>query len=109
MLCDLVLKSLNENAVLIAMSSPIKSHSDLPHWSLYDEEIAVVRGACVRHRKAACRPRGPTASNLARVAGDPSVHSRSGGSEAALFWAFVGISIAWCVWITLKNALRIFS
>jgi MFS family permease len=28
--------------------------------------------------------------------------------QAALFWAFVGIPLAWGVWITLKNAMRIF-
>jgi MFS family permease len=28
--------------------------------------------------------------------------------KAALFWLFVGIPIGWGVWITLKNALRIF-
>jgi MFS family permease len=28
--------------------------------------------------------------------------------KAALFWAFVGIPLAWGVWTTLKNALRIF-
>jgi MFS family permease len=29
-------------------------------------------------------------------------------ARAALFWAFVGIPLAWGVWITLKNALQIF-
>jgi MFS family permease len=29
-------------------------------------------------------------------------------AKAALFWAFVGIPLAWGVWITLKNALLIF-
>ena len=28
--------------------------------------------------------------------------------QAAIFWAFVGIPLAWGVWITLKNAARIF-
>ena len=28
--------------------------------------------------------------------------------RAALFWCFVGIPIAWGVWITLKNAIVIF-
>jgi MFS family permease len=28
--------------------------------------------------------------------------------KAALFWAFVGIPLAWGVWITLNNALKIF-
>jgi MFS family permease len=28
--------------------------------------------------------------------------------KAALFWAFVGIPLAWGMWTTLKNALRIF-
>lgn len=29
-------------------------------------------------------------------------------AKAALFWAFVGIPLAWGVWTTLKNAMRIF-
>jgi MFS family permease len=29
-------------------------------------------------------------------------------AKAALFWAFVGIPLAWGVWITLKNAAKIF-
>ena len=29
-------------------------------------------------------------------------------AKAALFWAFVGIPLAWGVWVTLKNALAIF-
>jgi len=29
-------------------------------------------------------------------------------AKAALFWAFVGITVAWGAWITLKNAMRIF-
>jgi MFS family permease len=29
-------------------------------------------------------------------------------AKAALFWAFVGIPLAWGVWITLNNAVRIF-
>ena len=28
--------------------------------------------------------------------------------QAAIFWAFVGIPLAWGVWTTLKNAVRIF-
>jgi hypothetical protein len=29
-------------------------------------------------------------------------------AKAVLFWAVVGIPLAWGVWITLKNATRIF-
>jgi MFS family permease len=29
-------------------------------------------------------------------------------AQAALFWAFVGIPLAWGIWITLKNAAKIF-
>jgi hypothetical protein len=29
-------------------------------------------------------------------------------ARAALFWAFVGIPLAWGVWTTLKNAMQIF-
>ncbi len=29
-------------------------------------------------------------------------------ARAAAFWAFVGIPLAWGIWITLQNAMRIF-
>jgi hypothetical protein len=29
-------------------------------------------------------------------------------AQSALFWAFVGIPLAWGIWITLKNAAKIF-
>lgn len=29
-------------------------------------------------------------------------------ATAAAFWAFVGIPLAWGIWITLQNAVRIF-
>jgi hypothetical protein len=29
-------------------------------------------------------------------------------AQAAMFWAFVGIPLAWGVWITVRNSLRIF-
>jgi len=29
-------------------------------------------------------------------------------AKAALFWAFVGIPLAWGVWITLQSAAKIF-
>jgi hypothetical protein len=29
-------------------------------------------------------------------------------AKAALFWAFVGVPVAWDVWITLQSAAKIF-
>jgi MFS family permease len=55
---------------------------------------------------------------LAKLQAQGGAVARSGGSfgigkggldaKAALFWAFVGVPLAWGVWITLKNALQIF-
>jgi hypothetical protein len=51
----------------------------------------------------------------AQGAGAAAVESGSYGigkggldEKAAMFWAFVGIPLAWGVWITLTNALKIF-
>ena len=46
----------------------------------------------------------------AAAAGGGSFGIGKGGldEKAALFWAFVGIPLAWGVWITLTNAMKIF-
>jgi MFS family permease len=58
------------------------------------------------------------AEDVARLQADGAKGAVGGGSfgigkggfdaQAALFWAFVSIPLAWGVWITLKNAARIF-
>jgi MFS family permease len=55
---------------------------------------------------------------VARLHAQDGVVAAAGGSfgigkggldaKAALFWAFVGVPLAWGIWITLKNALKIF-
>jgi MFS family permease len=58
------------------------------------------------------------AEDVAKLQADGAKGAGSGGSfgigkggfdaQAALFWAFAGIPLAWGVWITLKNAAKIF-
>jgi MFS family permease len=58
------------------------------------------------------------AEDVARLQANGPNDAAGGGSfgigkgrfdaQAALFWAFVGIPLAWGVWITLKNAAKIF-
>ena len=66
-----------------------------PKWYMSQEEVAKLQAASAR--SAAATPSG-------------SFGIGKGGLDiqAAVFWAFVGIPLAWGVWITLKNALRIF-
>jgi hypothetical protein len=49
-------------------------------------------------------------ASVAAIAPSGSFGIGKGGldTRAALFWGFVGIPIAWGVWITLKNAIVIF-
>jgi MFS family permease len=66
-----------------------------PKWYMSQEEVAKLQAASAK--TAAATPSG-------------SFGIGKGGLDlqAALFWAFVGIPLAWGVWITLKNALKIF-
>jgi MFS family permease len=66
-----------------------------PKWHMSAEEVAKLQAASAK--TAAASPSGSYGIGL-------------GGLDAkvALFWAFVGIPLAWGVWITLKNAMRIF-
>src|SRR5882672_8905850 len=66
-----------------------------PKWHMSAEEIAKLQAASAR--SAAASPSGSFGIGLGGL-----------DAKAALFWAFVGIPLAWGVWITLKNALRIF-
>ena len=65
-----------------------------PKWYMSQEAVAKLQAATAR--SAAAAPTG-------------SFGIGKGGLDlqAALFWAFVGIPLAWGVWITLKNAVRI--
>ncbi|MGO4713327.1 OFA family MFS transporter [Bradyrhizobium sp. 2TAF24] len=65
-----------------------------PKWYMSQEEVAKLQAAT----KGASS--GPTGS----------FGIGKGGLDlpALAFWAFVGIPLAWGVWITLKNAVRIF-
>jgi MFS family permease len=64
------------------------------HWFMKPEEVMRLQ---TQGAGAAANPTGPFGIG-------------KGGLDvkAALFWAFVGIPLAWGVWATLKNALRIF-
>ena len=66
-----------------------------PKWHMSDAEVA--RLQAVTATAGASGPRG-------------SFGIGTGGldAKAALFWAFVGIPLAWGVWITLQSAARIF-
>jgi len=66
-----------------------------PKWHMSAEDVAALQAASAR--TAATTPSG-------------SFGIGKGGfdAQAALFWAFVGIPLAWGFWITLKNAVRIF-
>jgi MFS family permease len=64
-------------------------------WYMSQEEVAKLQAA-----------------NAQAAAGAPSGSFGIGKGgldlQAALFWAFVGIPLAWGIWTTLKNAARIF-
>lgn len=66
-----------------------------PKWYMSAEEVAKLQAA-----------------NARTQAGTPSGSFGIGKGgldlQAAIFWAFVGIPLAWGIWITLKNAARIF-
>jgi hypothetical protein len=66
-----------------------------PKWYMSTEEVARLQGA------------------NARTAGAAQMGSfgvgKGGVSVAVLiFWAFVGVPLAWGVWSTLQNAMRIY-
>jgi MFS family permease len=63
------------------------------HWFMKDEEVAALQ--------AKSQIPGATGGSFGIGHGGLD-------AKAALFWLFVGIPIAWGVWITLKNAIVIF-
>jgi hypothetical protein len=66
-----------------------------PKWHMSAEEVANLQAASAKN--AAAAPSGSYGIGFGGL-----------DAKAALFWAFVGIPLAWGVWITLKNAIKIF-
>ena len=65
-----------------------------PKWYMSREEVAKLQAASAR-------------TTLATPSGSYGIGLGGLDAKAALFWAFVGIPLAWGVWITLKNAIKI--
>jgi MFS family permease len=63
------------------------------HWFMKPEEVAKLQAQ---------------GGAVASSGGSFGIGKGGLDAKAALFWAFVGIPLAWGVWITLKNALQIF-
>jgi hypothetical protein len=66
-----------------------------PKWYMSADEVAKLQAA--RTKSDAAMPRGSFGIGKGGLDG-----------KAALFWAFVGIPLAWGVWITLKSAVALF-
>ena len=66
-----------------------------PKWHMSPEEVAKLQAASAR-------------SEAATPSGSFGIGKGGLDAQAAVFWAFVGIPLAWGIWITLKNAMRIF-
>ena len=64
-----------------------------PKWYMSPEEVAKLQAA--------------SASKTA-MSGSFGIGKGGFDAQAAIFWAFVGIPLCWGIWITLKNAARIF-
>jgi MFS family permease len=66
-----------------------------PKWHMSQDEVAKLQAA--------------SASTTAGTAGGSFGIGKGGlDAQSALFWAFVGVPLAWGVWITLTNAMKIF-
>lgn len=96
----------------------------LPRDQLYNSTMYILCGMLVIGLicNYLVRPVDPkwhmSASEIAKLQSSVENSVKSGGSygigkggfdaSALLFWAFVAIPLTWGVWVTLKNALRIF-
>lgn len=65
-----------------------------PKWYMSNEEVAKLQAA--------------TAKGSSGPSGSFGIGKGGFDGPALLFWAFVGVPLAWGGWITLKNAIRIF-
>ncbi len=65
-----------------------------PKWYMSQDEVAKLQAA--------------TAQSGAGAAGSFGIGKGGFDAQAALFWAFVGIPLAWGIWITLQSAAKIF-
>ena len=65
-----------------------------PKWYMSEAEVAKLQAA--------------SAGANAGQTGSFGIGKGGLDAKAALFWAFVGIPLAWGVWITLKSAATLF-
>jgi MFS family permease len=66
-----------------------------PKWNMSADEVARLQAATAK-------------SEAAMQHGSFGIGTGGLDAKAALFWAFVGIPLAWGVWKTLESAIRIF-
>jgi hypothetical protein len=66
-----------------------------PKWHMSEAEVAKLQATTV-------------SGNAAGPAGSYGIGFGGLDGKAALFWAFVGVPLAWGVWITLQSAAKIF-
>jgi len=66
-----------------------------PKWNMSPEELAKLQAAGVK-REAGMQH------------GSFGIGRGGLDAKAALFWAFVGVPLAWGVWKTLESAVKIF-
>jgi MFS family permease len=66
-----------------------------PKWFMKEAEVAKLQAAAAKNASSS-----PT--------GSFGIGKGGFDAQAAMFWAFVAIPLAWGVWITLKNAVKIF-
>ena len=65
-----------------------------PKWNMSPEELAKLKAASAK-------------SGTAAQTGSFGIGRGGFDAKAALFWAFVGIPLAWGVWKTLESAIKI--
>jgi hypothetical protein len=65
-----------------------------PKWHMSDAEVSKLQAA--------------TGTGAAAASGSFGIGKGGFDGKAALFWAFVGIPLAWGVWNTLQSAAKIF-
>jgi hypothetical protein len=66
-----------------------------PKWNMSPEEVARLQAASAK-------------SEAAVQHGSFGIGKGGLDTKAALFWAFVGVPLAWGVWKTLESAMKIF-